>query len=138
MASANVDLVRSIVEPWERGDFTSADWTHPDIEYVIADGPSPRTCTGVAGIAEAWRDLLAAWDGWRPQHDEYRALDEARVLVLWQSSARGKASGIEASEVWTNGAAVFTIQDDKVTRLVHYFHRDLALADLGLGPDEGE
>ena len=29
----NVEIVRSIHRAWEKGDFSSADWADPDIEY---------------------------------------------------------------------------------------------------------
>ena len=58
MASTNVDLVRSIFAAWERGDFSSADWADPEIEFAVpTDGPG--RWTGVARMAEANRDFLA-------------------------------------------------------------------------------
>ena len=132
MASENVELVRSIYAAWERGDFTSAEWAHPEIEFVMADGPSPGRWTGLAGLAEGWRGFLSAWDEWRPGVDEYRDLDSERVLVLVRHSGRGKTSGLDLDQVRPKGAVLFHIDAAKVTRLVSYLDREHALADLGL------
>ena len=133
MASANVDLVRSIYEEWERGDWSSFEWAHPEIEVVWADGPTPGKSTGVAGMAEATRDFLRAWEGLRTQAEEVRELDAERVLVLDRpSGGRGKTSGLDVAHISSPGAHLFHIRDGKVTRLVNYLHRQRALADLGL------
>ena len=126
--SENLDLVRSIYADWERGDFTAAEWADPDIEFVTS-GPSPGTWAGLAGMADAWRDWLSAWEDWRVEADEYRELDDERVLVFIRQSGRGKTSGVEIEQMRAN---LFHIRGGKVTRLLHYWDRDRALADLGL------
>jgi ketosteroid isomerase-like protein len=137
MASANLDLVRSIYVDWERGDFGSANGAHPEIEFVIADGPSPGTWTGLSGLAEGHRAWLSAWEGLRSEAQEYRELDDERVLVLSRYSGRGKTSGLELAQMGASGAGVAHIRDGKVTRVVWYTDRQHALADLGLTPDTG-
>jgi hypothetical protein len=62
MASANLDLVRSIVAVWERGDFSSAEWADPEIEYVFADGADPSAWAGLAELTEGFRNFLDAWE----------------------------------------------------------------------------
>jgi ketosteroid isomerase-like protein len=137
MASANLELVRSIVAAFERGDFSSAEWAHPEIEYVHADGPAPGNWRGLAGMAEAWRGFLDAWEEWSSEADEYLELDGERVLVLVHISGRGKTSGLEVGQMRAKGAGLFHVRDGKVTRLVVYFNRERALADLGLAPEAG-
>jgi ketosteroid isomerase-like protein len=131
MSQENVDLVRSIYAAWERGDWSSADWAHTDIELVMADGPSPGSWRGLAGMAEGWRDFLSNFEGYRIEAEEYRELDDQRILVPSHRRGRGKASGLDLGEM-RSGAVLFHVRDGKITKLVGYFDRDRALADLGL------
>jgi ketosteroid isomerase-like protein len=130
--SENLDLVRSIYADWERGDFSRSDWAHPEIEFLIADGPSPSSWKGRAGMAEGYRGVLNPWREVRVLADQYRVLDLGRVLVLDHRSARGKTSGLEAEDVGSRAATLFQVSDGKVVKLVLYWDRDRALADLGL------
>ena len=128
--------MRSIFADLERGDFvrafqSAAEWAHPEIEYVVADGPEPGSWTGLAGMAEAWRGVSSAAENHRLLAEAYRELDDQRVLVLLDNSGRGKTSGIDLHQV-RGGASLFHLCDGKVTRVVTYWDRDRALADLGL------
>ena len=134
MASANLELVRSILAAWERGDYSSTDWQHPEIEFVIADGPTPASGTGAAGIKEVWGAFLGAWEGFHHRADDYRDLDGERVLVLAHYSGRGKTSGLEVGQTRARGANIFHMRDGRVTKIVYYLDREHALADIGLAP----
>jgi ketosteroid isomerase-like protein len=130
--STNLNLVRSIYAAWERGDFTHLEWADPQIEYVIIGGPVSGAWTGLEGMAVGWRGWLDAWADYRTEAERYRELDDERVLVLTHDSGRGKASRLELGEMGPHAAALFHVRQGKVTRLVVYFDRDRALADLGL------
>ena len=131
MSQENVEIVRSIYAAWERGDFTYVDWAHPEVEWVRADGPDPGTWTGVAGMLDAWREFLAAWEGYQIRVEEYRELDDERILALTQRSGRGQASGLRIGE-GAKGATIWRLRAGKVTEQVTYWDRERALADLGL------
>src|ERR1017187_4307786 len=127
--SANLDLVRSIYASIGRGDYSEADWADPRIEYVFADGLEPGTFMGRDGLAQAMRGLVGAIEGFRNEAEEYRELDAGRVLVLTRVSGRGKTSGVEVGDL---GAEVFEIRNGTVTKIVVYWERNRAFADLGL------
>jgi len=131
--SANLDLVRSIYADWERGDFSSVGWAASSIRFEIVGGPDPGTWTGLAGMAEGWRQWLAAWDDYNAEADEYREPDGARVVVFGRMSGRGRMSGVKVETEFVNA---LDFQAGKVTRLQLYSDRDRALADLGLAPED--
>jgi ketosteroid isomerase-like protein len=135
MTTPNVDLVRSIYAAWEHGDFSSVEWADPEIEFVIVHGTAAGSWTGLAGMAEGFRNFLDAWDDLRVEAEEYRELDDERVLVLVHQGGRGKTSGLDLGQIGPRGAALFHIRDGTVTRLAVYADHDRALADLGLAPE---
>jgi ketosteroid isomerase-like protein len=137
VASGNVELVRSIFAAWERGDYSSAEWAHSEVEFVTADGPDPGRWMGAAGMAEAARDFLSSWEDYCIEADEYREVDPERVLVLVHWSGRGRTSGLDLGQIRPRGAWLFHVDDGKVTRFVRYFERDRAFTDLGFAPEAG-
>jgi ketosteroid isomerase-like protein len=131
--STNLDLVRSIYADWERGDFSSVEWADPGIEFVQADGPEPSRATGLAEMADAWGKRLNTFADVRVEAEEYRELDDTHVLVLVRSRGVAKTSGIDLKQIGGERTALLvSLRDGKVKRLVLYFDRDRALADLGL------
>jgi len=130
--SANLDLVRSIHAEWERGDFGSIAWADPEIELVFADGPDPGTWKGLREVGEGWRSFLSTWKDWHVEVEDYREIGEEQVVVPLRISGRGKTSGLDMSARATN---VYTLRSGMVTKIVLYWDRDRAFADLGLMPD---
>jgi ketosteroid isomerase-like protein len=130
--SENLDLVRSIYADWERGDFGRTAGLDPEITWAFVGGPEPSSGTGMAGMAVPMRGWLAAWDEWHVEATEYRELDRERILVFCRGVARGRTSGLDLGRLSTDGANLFEVHDCTVTRLVSYWDRDRALADLDI------
>lgn len=68
--------------------------------------------------------------------EEYRELDDEHVLVFHSWSGRGRSSGLELGQMRAKAATLFQVRGGKVSRLVLYFDRERAVADLG--PDTGD
>src|SRR6185437_11478666 len=131
--SENLDLVRSILPDWERGDWSSTHWADPDIRFELT-GIAGGRWTGPVGMAEGFAGWLQGWDDFRiAEVEELRELDHERVLVLHRFTARGKSSGLAIEQTGPKCASLFHIRDGKVIRLVAIVSpREQTLADLGL------
>ncbi|HSD22850.1 MAG TPA: nuclear transport factor 2 family protein [Solirubrobacterales bacterium] len=129
--SRELELVKSIYDDWAEGDFTSAKWADPQIEFIMHGGLNSGRWTGVEEMAGAWAAMLRAWDDLRAIPDEFRELGDGRVLVFLRNEGHGKGSGIDIHGIAAKSANVFTVRDGKVTRLELYWDRTEAMADLG-------
>jgi ketosteroid isomerase-like protein len=130
--SKNLDVVRSILGCWERGELRPEQWSNwadPGIEFVTVGGPEPSRHTGLAEAGPPIDAFLDVWENYRVEAEEYRELDSERVLVLTRQGGRGRGSGVEIEQL---RASLFHVREGKVTRRVNYWDRELALADLGL------
>ena len=130
--SANLDLVKSIYAAWEKGDFGSADRADPEIDFAMAGGLIEGRWKGIDEMADAWGAMLAAYDALIAVPEEFRELDEERVLVFLTNAGRGRESGIEIGPISTRAANVFKVRDGKVTELTLYWSRERALEELDL------
>jgi hypothetical protein len=54
--------------------------------------------------------------------------------VIIRYIGRGKTSGLELGQIGAKGASLFRVRDGRLTRLILYWDRDRAFADLGLAP----
>jgi ketosteroid isomerase-like protein len=125
-ASVNLDLVKCISAGWERGDYGSVEWADEQIEFVIADGPEPARVRGRETMAADLAGFQDAWEEYHSRVEEYRELDDERVLVLTYATGRGRTSGLETAQRRAN---LFHLRGGKVTRLVAYWDRERAIAE---------
>ena len=135
MSRENLELLQSIYSGWERGEFGDASWADPQIEFGIADGPAPTIGKGLDAMAAAWGEFLGSWSDFKGVPERFIELDDVRVLVFLEHAGRGRTSGLELTDELSRTANLFHIVDGKVTRLIIYFNRDRALADVGLPPE---
>jgi ketosteroid isomerase-like protein len=119
----NVAIVLDLYERVARGESDSvADLLHRDIEWSM---PHPGgEARGVAEVGRFWREFNSAWDNHVMELEEARALDDERVLVLFNERATGRASGIETA---ASPAVIWTLRDGKIVRMQAWLDRAEAL-----------
>ena len=134
MAQNNAGIVRSILASWERGELSSLEWAAREIEFVFADGPEPGRHVGRKAMQDLFRAWLGSFAEFGISVEDVIDLDRERVLALTSVRGQGKTSGVDLARAGSKTAHLFELHAGRVTRLVVYFQRELALAELGVGP----
>jgi ketosteroid isomerase-like protein len=123
----NVEIVRSIHRAWEKGDFSSADWADPDIEY--SPPHERRLSRGITEMGRRFGEWIAAWENLRVSAEKIVGADD-RVVVLNRFQGRGKESGTPTVDF--SGASFFTLREGKVVMLEFFWDHQEALEAAGL------
>jgi ketosteroid isomerase-like protein len=133
MSQANIELIRRIyalaAEDGSGNLSTAFHLFNPEVEYVNPDGAmEPGTRSGLEAFREAVEKVGEAWEYWRMEPEEFKAVDD-RVAVVVRYSAKGRGSGVE---VHGRESALWTIRNGKVTRYQWFLDEREALDAAGL------
>ena len=128
MSEENVEIVRSIVADWARGDYSSVDWADREIEFI--DPLDKVETRGLDELRRRWREFLGAWEHFATKPERFIDVGDDRVLVLIRFQARGRTSGFQTTEF--PGGQLFTLREGKVVRLVLYSTPAEALEAAGV------
>jgi ketosteroid isomerase-like protein len=129
VASANVELVRSIYAAWARGDFSSTEWADPEIEYVNPEGAvEPGTRRGIDEFRGAVERVFEGWATWKMEPERFESLGN-HVAVVVRYTARGRSSGatVEGRE-----SAVWTLRNGRVVSYAWFHDPEGALNEVGI------
>ncbi len=115
MSERDVEIVRSVIAAWDRGDLDEmARWIADDAELVPLRAQLEGTAyRGPSGLRELWDDLNADWEGVTLPVDEVRELG-GKVVAIGRFIARGRASGVDLD---VPIAQVWELRDDRVVRM---------------------
>ena len=145
MSQEDVEIVRSLLGPFEQGDMiplyrddaiaaafiaATADAITADFESVfIRDDVGRSTYRGAEGLRAGMLDWLEPWDSYHAGVEDVIDAGHGRVLVLTNDHARPKGASAEVNFM---GAPVWTVRDGKVSCIEFYWNRAEGLAAAGL------
>lgn len=134
MSPENVEVVRSVLEAWQRDDFEAfLAGTDPTIEWHtvlerLVEGPE-SVYRGHEGIRRLWRFYRTGLEHFEIEAQELRDVGDDRVVFLGRFWWRGLASGIESESPF---GAVITVRDGKMIQSIDYLSHQEALEAVGL------
>jgi hypothetical protein len=131
MSAANVEIVRSAFDAWNRGDPEAAvELLDPGIEWRLPPNfPDADAWHGRDEVVEGLTTLAGSWDEFRI---EVRELIDAgdRVVALVRFRGRAAITGLDLGGVSVDGQ-VWTLRDGRAVDVQMYNGSDDALRTIG-------
>jgi ketosteroid isomerase-like protein len=129
MAPSNIDVVRAVVDAFNRGDFATAlDLCTEDVEFDwsrrLLDG---EVFHGHEGVRRFMQDTLEIFDEIHIPAEDVTDLGNDLVLLAGRARFRGHVSGLDVEAYAAN---LWTVRDGKVARFRFYQTKEDALADV--------
>ena len=132
MSHENVEIVRQVIEAWNRRDYeTLMAFGHDDIELHLIGGFADmigERFEGRDGVLRFWREMAQTIGG-HIDFDDSRDLDGSKLLVRFTWTGSGFESGAPA-EMKTG--QIWTFRDGKVIHVDAYYDAAAAIEAAGL------
>lgn len=128
MSQENVEVVRALLDAWNRDDEPALlACLAPDAVWIAARSDTEGPFYGHEGIRRFRSDTFENFAMFEPRF-ELRDLDK-RVLAWGTIRVRGRGSGIEMD---VPGGGVFELRNSKIVRFENHSGRDKVLKAVGL------
>jgi ketosteroid isomerase-like protein len=132
MSEENVEVVRRASKLFNERGIAGAlteELFADDVEFhEPPEQPAPRSARGREQVREMFGAFDAAWADHKTEPQEFRVLDQDRVLVLSTEHFKGR-DGIAVDAA---GAAIFTFREGKIVDWQAFWDRESALKAAGL------
>jgi ketosteroid isomerase-like protein len=129
MSQENVEMIRSIYEPLNRGDWEAVFRNaHPEMQITTQRGPTAGTYRGQEAVRKQVQDLLGPFDTWTMEPEEF--FDAGNQVVAYVK-VRARPSGGSVDMEIRNGH-LWTIRDGTIRALKTFPAREKALEAAGL------
>jgi ketosteroid isomerase-like protein len=130
MSQENVEIVRSIYEALNGGDWDAAFATSaPDVEMTVpSGGPNAGTYRGREDVQGFWEEVLTPFEAWTAEPEEFfKHRDQIAVVLRFRTRPKGTSAEIEnrIGHLWT-------IRDGLVVSMRFFAKPEDALEAAGL------